>query len=184
MNKNRKLFLITFFTITLFTLSCAGNLERIVIHGRGPVYELTVPISHLRLLIPQNRFFIDEHDNDNPRYFQFSNKNKPQIIISGWFENENNYPGIKKLWSDDLEDWPRSFLPEPQNIFFSKIGIWEVVTYDLPISEGTNSHIRAQYVKKGTWIDLHLSITSKKSISENQKILSDVLQRIQIEEKH
>ena len=63
---------------------------------------------------------------------------------------------------------------------FAKISDWEAVLYDMALPFGSNSHIRAQWVQAGTWIDLHLSITSDLTIAENRTKLKRVLKSISV----
>ena len=42
--------------------------------------------------------------------------------------------------------------------FYGRVG-WEVAFYDIGLAGGTSAHLRAEQVRAGTWIDLHLSIT-------------------------
>lgn len=55
--------------------------------------------------------------------------------------------------------------------------------YDMALPFGANSHIRAHWVQAGTWIDLHLSITTERTIDENRAVLKRVLKSISVKQK-
>jgi hypothetical protein len=48
---------------------------------------------------------------------------------------------------------------------------------------GSNSHLRAELAEKGTWIDVHMSITSDRSSAESRATLLEALNQIQVNEK-
>ena len=55
--------------------------------------------------------------------------------------------------------------------------------YDMALPGGSNSHLRAHWVQAGTWIDLHLSITSQRTSAENRALLKSVLKSIRVRQK-
>ena len=60
---------------------------------------------------------------------------------------------------------------------------WEAVIYDIETPFGSNSNIRANWVQAGTWIDLHLSITSNRPPAENRAKLKSVLKSVRVRQK-
>src|SRR5258705_10027971 len=132
-------------------------------------FALTVPVSRLTLRIPKEGLLEERASQggatDNPRYFQFRDAKKG-IIISGWFEAEKRFTSAKKEWEKDTKEWNRRGLAAPKEVAFEKIDGWDAVLYDMPIPSASNSHVRAHWVQAGTWIDIHLSVTSERSRSE------------------
>ncbi len=150
-------------------------------------FMLTVPISKLTMTIPKaglsNAKSRTGGSTDSPRYFLFEGK-KEGINISGWFESDKSFTSAEKVWEDDTREWARGGLPTPTNVVFQKVGRWETVIYDyLPMSSVSNTHIRAQWVEAGTWIDLHISLTSDMPLAECRKRLMALLKRIKVGEK-
>jgi hypothetical protein len=120
---------------------------------------------------------------DSPRYFYLEDK-ALQLIISGWFEPSKGFRGIKSFWEDEIRAWKRGGLPEPHNILFTKIANWDAILYDISIPKGSNSHIRAHWLQAGTWIDIHLSMTSDRPSSEVRNTLQSLLKNIRVKEKN
>jgi hypothetical protein len=117
----------------------------------------------------------------SPRYFYFEDS-KLDLIVSGWFESAQGFSGIKKFWEEQTNGWKQMGLPPAQKVSFSKIGNWETINYEMAFSGGTNYHIRAHWVQAGTWIDIHLSLTSDLTSAESQKLLDSLLRTISIKE--
>jgi asparagine N-glycosylation enzyme membrane subunit Stt3 len=63
------------------------------------------------------------------------------------------------------------------------LGGWDAIVYRLPSTGGSGSHIRAQWLQAGTWIDMHLSSHGEDSAEENAKRLAALLGRIRVSEK-
>jgi hypothetical protein len=118
----------------------------------------------------------------NPRYFYFNDSSRG-LVISGWFEPAEAFKGLKQFWADETEAWKRGDLPPAHNVQFGSIGEWQAITYDMDIPRGNNSHIRAHFVRAGTWIDLHLSATANRSRGELRASLEAILNSIAVSEK-
>jgi hypothetical protein len=159
----------------------AGNARLAVVESDSS-YEVTVPASRVVMLIPRAALVRVDVRHDNPRYFYFQDK-RAGMIISGWFEAAERYPGLQQLWSKDTAAWRTKGLPEPRNVRLTRIAKWEAITYDMPDPAATNSHLRAQRLQAGTWIDVHLSVTSAQSNAANQVVLGKALTAIQVKEK-
>jgi hypothetical protein len=144
-------------------------------------YEITLPRSKLLLRIPENHL-APGGGPDSPAYFELSSAT-PNLIVTGWFEPAGNYEGAQKLWKGDAKAMTDGGLPAPRNIVFLKRGPWEIITYHIPLPQGASAHLRAELVQAGTWLDLHLSITSGQPVAAAREKLLAVLQGITVEEK-
>src|ERR1700693_2906550 len=109
-------------------------------------YELSVPISRLVMTIPKNGLVRGSNTGGGAaasrRYFYFEDKSR-SVIVSGWFEAEQGFRGIKDFWESETTAWKRKGLPEAQDVTFSDVGKWKAIIYDIHIPSGNNSHIRA-----------------------------------------
>jgi hypothetical protein len=147
-------------------------------------YELSVPVSRLVMNIPKSglpRARRPASPNSHPRYFYFVDG---LLNVSGWFEPASGFTGIKPFWARETEAWRKRGLPAPVDTAFAKIGQWEAVIYDIASPGGTNSHVRAHWVQAGTWIDIHLSVTSDRSSRETRQRLTELLEAIQVRERN
>lgn len=171
--------------LVAFTARAAGMPVEIDIQQRNGAYELTVPASRLAITIPRGNLILKADAPGsvaNPRYFFFEDDTQ-HMIVSGWFEPDPGFPGIAKFWEDQTKTWRENGLPEPHAVSVARISDWEAVIYDMALPFGHNSHIRAHWVQAGTWIDLHLSITSEDTSSENRAKLRRTLKSIQVRQK-
>jgi hypothetical protein len=172
-------------SVTIGWTEPAQAQQSIQINENGDNYELSVPISRLTMSVPKDGLMQDKSSGgrEGPTYFYLQDPTL-NLIISGWFEPEAAFAGIKKLWQSETEAWSRRGLPAPQRVTFEKIEGWEVILYDIPFGPGSNSHIRAQWVEGGTWIDLHLSITSRQPSKESRDQLMAVLKAIKVSKRN
>jgi hypothetical protein len=151
-------------------------------------FELTVPVSRLAMTIPKGGLAQGKKPEvgggtDSPRYFIFEDAAE-RLFISGWFEPQDRFPGIQEFWNDETSDWSQRNLPAPQNVSFLKSDGWEVIAYDLPGPGGiNNSHVRAHWLQAGTWIDIHLSVTSDRPNAELREKLLTLLKGVRVREK-
>lgn len=180
--------------IALLGLACverapaAAADEKIQVLERDGAIMLTVPVSRLAMLIPKQEAVTlvsnaASGGSNSPRYFYFEDR-KAGIIASGWFESAGGYSNAKNLWAEETATWKKKGLPEPSNVQFQPIGKWDAITYELPVPSGANTHIRAQWVEAGTWIDLHLSMTSVRPLADCQAALMALLNSILVREKN
>lgn len=160
--------------------------DAIQVNRVGDLYRFSVPVSRLVLSIPAAGFtqrnMAVGGSTDNPRYF-FLESPAEHINISGWFEPDSAYKGVKKHWEIDASAWKKRNLPEPRDVTFAKVGSWEAVYYDNELPVATNAHLRAHWVQAGTWIDIHLSIITKKPSKEARAQLETLLKSITVAEK-
>jgi hypothetical protein len=148
----------------------------------GDSYFLTVGASKLVVTMPKDRLAADASQNPSPRYFSFSSK-ADGLIVSGWFEPDREYPGVEARWKETAERVKNQGLPEPRDVQIGKVGIWDVMSYELHIANLTNTDLFAEYVQAGTWLELHLSTASTGSASDHRAKLVAYLQRISVTEK-
>jgi len=184
----RVLFLASIALLLISAATYAGpsKNETIQINELKESYELTVPVSQLIMVIPKDglsqKKIASGGSADNPRYFGFVNE-ALGLIISGWFESAQRFPGLQKSWDSDTKEWSRRGLPVPQGVAFVKISNWDAIVYDLRIPSGSNSHIRAHWLQADTWIDIHISMTSDRPSAESRAKLTALLKTIQVREK-
>ncbi len=159
---------------TLAIVESAGN------------YVLTVPVSRLVMTIPKGKLALKVNraggSADSPRYFYFEDKDSP-LLISGWFESDEGFPGIKQFWANETAAWKRGGLPEARDVTFAQLGGWNAIIYDTDAPIGRNSHIRAHWLQGGTWIDIHLSLTADLPQKEIREKLQNILKTIRVAEK-
>src|SRR5262245_9930234 len=150
-------------------------------------YNLSVRVSRLSMTLPKNNWSPKAKSiggsTNNPRYFYFEDKKEAGSILSGWFEPDRSFKGIRNHWEKDTQSWKTQGLPEPTNVSFQKLGRWDTVMYDHTLGNAVSSHLRAHWVQAGTWIDLHISTTTFRSSAENRQALKSLLSGISISEK-
>ena len=161
--------------------------DRMVVAEKADAYEITVPVSHVQMSVPKAGFVPVRNPPgaaDSARYFYLADQAN-HIYISGWFEPASRFPGVKSLWSEQVQDWQRRGLPQPQSSAFLTLGEWEAVSYELVVPElsGHDCHIRAHHLQGETWIDLHLSALAANSCEEGRAPLAALLKSIRITEK-
>jgi hypothetical protein len=149
-------------------------------------YVLTVPVSRLLITIPKGglkRTVSPVHGaTDSPRYFIFEDTSR-QLIVSGWFESDDRFAGIKKYWAETIAARKKQDVPDALDVSFENVGSWKTILYDTASPVNGRSNIEAHWVKHGTWIDLHLSLISNDSQAERRNRLRDVLKAIEVSEK-
>jgi len=70
-----------------------------------------------------------------------------------------------------------------QDVVMGKTGSWQTVLYDMLVPGGRSSNMRAESVRAGTWIDLHLSVTTRHSEADNRETLQKSLDAIRVDER-
>jgi len=187
MNRFLTLTLATVLTcVSLVAMAAAGQdaaSQRLVIAEKNGAYELSVPVSRLVMTLPKGQFTSSQPDasSGNPRYFSFQDK-KAALIVSGWFEPEQAFNGLEDFWAGEQRSLTQNGI-RIENIVKDKIQKWQVVLYEVRLPGGRSSNMRAEFVQAGTWIDLHLSVTSDRPEAENQAALRKVLETIRVEER-
>lgn len=152
----------------------------------GDKYVLTVPVSRLVMTIPKDGLVRGKSKSggstDSPRYFFLENK-AVQTFVSGWFESAQGFTNAKQLWAGETAAWKKQGSPEPHDVSFEKVGSWDAVSYDVSAAGLDASHIRAHWVQAGTWIDIHISLTSNAPQAQRRATLRELLTSIQVSEK-
>ena len=149
-------------------------------------YVMSVPVSRLIMTVPKGRLVRGDPaiggGTASPRYFYLDDK-ASALVISGWFESDQGFAGIKQFWANESAAWQGGNLPQPTDVVFEEIGKWNAIVYDMAVPGGRNSNIRAHWIQAGTWIDIHLSLTSKASSAELRGQLREMIKSIQVVEK-
>lgn len=149
-------------------------------------YVLTVPVSRLVMIVPKGGLARVNNSlggaTNSPRYFFFEDRSI-NLIVSGWFESDDHFKGVERFWAEEMAAWKQKNLPEPHDVSFEDLGSWKAILYDIGIPANGNSHIRAHWVQAGTWIDVHLSLTSNESQKKRRDKLREALKAIQVLEK-
>lgn len=147
-------------------------------------YELTVPVSRLVMDVSDSNLEQGEGAASSPRYFLFRDRARG-LVLSGWFEPADSYPGMQAFWKNETAGWKKNGLDDPVDVVFKKVGNWDAIAYDmkLPAPRATDTHQRAEWVQAGTWIDLHLSLTSSLPSAEAREKLQGILKTITVREK-
>ena len=183
-----------FVTALLFVGGCAGTGEKhppdesIEISEVNGSYHLSVPVSRLTMTMAKSNWSPKDKSSlggatQNPRYFYFEDEKEASQIMSGWFEQDHLFRGVPALWEQDTKSWKKVGLPEPINVSFEKFGGWDTVMYDHVFGNALSSHVRAHWVRSGTWIDVHISTTTNNSSAENRAKLKALLSDISVSEK-
>ena len=149
-------------------------------------FVLTVPESRLVMTIPKGdlkQTVSPTHGaTDSPRYFLFEDA-AGQLIVSGWFESADRFGGIKKYWAETIAARKKQNVPDALAVSFENVGSWKTILYDTASPMNGMSNIEAHWVEHGTWIDLHLSLTSNDSQAVRRDKLRDALKAIEVSEK-
>lgn len=162
---------------------------RLVVEQRGDEFVLNVPVSRLSLSFPHEGMIQQAPSstgdgNQHPRYFMFSDKTSG-TILTGWIESAESYKGFDAFWKAELRSLSRVPQFKPRNVRTSKVGEWEIAAYDvnLPMKGAINTHLRAEWVSMGTWIDIHISVTNTESIEAGRARALKLLESLRVAEK-
>jgi hypothetical protein len=145
-------------------------------------FEFTVPESRVVVKVPDIGLRRDDPTGGGPRYFKLSRSN-PQLILSGWLEPAPRYKGLEAFWESEARSPAYAGEGAPTHVEMLQVGPWEVVCFDVAAPGGTSSHLRAERVQAGTWIDLHLSSTSAREPPALREELLAALRTVQVVEK-
>ncbi len=147
-------------------------------------YRLNVPASRIEVILHGDNLEQQPGGSNSPRYFFFDDRGQG-AVISGWFEPAQGFPGIKQFWENETRGSKNDKLPGPVNVKFGNLGKWQIVAYEIkfPAANVSNVHLRAERVQAGTWLDLHLSMTSNLSSAAARAKLEAVLESLEVREK-
>ena len=147
-------------------------------------FRLSVPVSRLIMTLPRGNLTVVHESGSgaaaSSRYFHFEDAHG--IIISGWFESAQSYGSIKQFWKGETDAWKKNHLPNPRDTSIVKIDNWDAILYDIKVPGGSNTHIRGEWVELGTWIDVHISVTTAEPIGAARARAMSVLRSIRITE--
>lgn len=136
------------------------------------------PAANIALVLPSGNFSdlagAGAGPVDNPRYFILADPAEGQDL-SGWFESAGKYHGVRDFWAKESTG---PGLTDAKHVEFSKVGVWDVVTYDIALGDATSANLRAETVMGTTWIDLHFSMTSRTPTAERQRKQAELLKAI------
>jgi len=60
---------------------------------------------------------------------------------------------------------------------------WDAMVYEMPMQSGHISNVRAHWVSAGTWIDLHLSVSSDNESDRLRTDLKEFLSSVEVTQK-
>lgn len=128
---------------------------------------------------PQSKLLVEFPDLktrvDREGYF-LGATSSPQVNVSGWLEPAERYAGMKKFWAKESGG--------KINGVFGREGDWETVSYQIAMNLGgkktVQQHLRAELVRDGTWVDLHLSVIGESGNLDLERQLLAVLRRTRI----
>jgi hypothetical protein len=148
--------------------------------------ELSVPASRLILSFPRGGLAaVDEPRNGaaaSSRYFHF-NDEKRGLVVSGWFEPASSYVGFEKFWMEELLAMMKNGVPLREAPDVVKAGAWQAVAFNVGLPNGVSANVRAELISAGTWVDVHISVTSKGSPREAREQAVQFLNSIVAKEK-
>jgi len=157
---------------------------------KGDTIELTVPASALVLTFPKGG--LDEMDMtgvaaaSSPRYFGFSDS-LSGLVVSGWIEPASAFAGYKQFWEAEFSAMKEGgFMPiEPPTPV--DVVDWVAIAYELPLPKtantAVNTHIRAELIKNGTWVDLHISVTGDMPLAEARSQVLELMKSVVVTKK-
>jgi hypothetical protein len=162
----------------------------IVVTVTGDTIELAVPVSAISLRIPKGDLApVDGSKSGaqaSPRYFHLEDAGRG-LVVSGWFEPATAFKGFETFWMGEFSAMKRAGLVPTAPPTSVAAGNWSGAAYEIPVpggvGKGVNTHIRAELIKAGTWIDLHISITSQKALADARSEALDFLKSIVVNEK-
>jgi hypothetical protein len=168
------------------------NPNLIRVHAHEDYYGVSNLGSEFYVFIPRKGYVREKPKtaSDHSSYFYFSDERRG-MILSGWIVPGDDYPGKLAYWDETVLQWKEQGLTDPQNVEHGKQGNWDGTLYEGAIPSGlvspsgeTSSHMWAHWVQYGTWIHLHLSVTSKLPSREHRDLLVQELKGIRVQKRH
>jgi hypothetical protein len=151
--------------------------------------ELTVPVSRLILSFPKGSLAAVAGERTgaqaHPRYFHYADANSG-LVVSGWIESSDAFEGFRKFWIGELAAMKKSGMPPTTPPVAVEAGEWIGIAYEIALpgtTDVTNTHIRAELLRAGTWADLHISLTTAESVPVAREKLARFLKSITVREK-
>jgi hypothetical protein len=148
--------------------------------------ELSVPVSTLTLVFPRGNLASVEEPRvgatASPRYFHLVDE-KRGLVVTGWFESASSWDGFEKFWAGELRAMKNAGVSIRKAPDVVAAGPWLAAAYDVDLPRnGTSANVRAELIRAGTWIDIHISITSDLPQSEEREQAVQFLRSIAIKE--
>jgi hypothetical protein len=145
-------------------LASEGTNSTLVVTNLQDSIELSVPVSQLTLVIPRGNLASVEEPRigatASPRYFHFVDE-KQGLVVTGWFESASSWNGFEKFWAGELRAMKNAGVSIRKAPDVVAAGPWLAAAYDVDLPRKvTSSNVRAELIRAGTWIDIHISITS------------------------
>jgi hypothetical protein len=148
--------------------------------------EMSVPASRLTVIFPRGGLATVNEPRTgaaaSSRYFHF-NDEKRGLVVSGWFEPASSYVGFEKFWTGELLAMKKNGIPLREAPDVVKAGPWQAVAYNVELPKGVSANVRAELISAGTWVDVHISVTSEGSAREAREQAVQFLRSIVAEEK-
>jgi hypothetical protein len=158
--------------------SASGTL---VITSLEDSIELSVPVSKVTLTFPRGGLATVNEPRSgataSPRYFHFYDE-KRGLVVSGWFEPASSFVGFEKFWTRELLAMKKNGVPIKEAPEVVHAGAWQAVAYDVGLPNGVSANVRAELISAGTWVDLHISVTSPGSAREAREQAVEFLKSI------
>jgi len=177
---------ISFVVFLPFMADAASPDQSLVITETDNSIRLSVPVSRLALVLPRGKLVsadgVRTGASASPRYFRFKDP-KLGLIVSGWFEPSNSYPGFGEFWEAEFTAMKKNGLIPVSRPELVKADNWLTVAYELTAPGGINTHLRAHLVQAGTWIDMHISVTTEKPIKVARKEALAFLKSVAVTER-
>jgi hypothetical protein len=175
---------------THFVVAADSGNAAIVTTMTGDNIELTVPASAISLKVPKGDLAPVEESRagaqESPGYFYFADAGRG-LVVSGWFEPAASFVGFEKFWVGEFSAMKRSGLIPKAPPTSVAVGNWLGAAYEIEVpssvGKGVNTHIRAELIKAGTWIDLHISITAQTPLADARSEALEFLKSIVVIEK-
>ena len=193
------LYKVSMFLVTVLLAGCSATptayqreVATLQVTEKEHKYELTVPASRLILSLPKGQFVRAKGASKSPGYFMFSDDQRG-LYVSGWIEPAHAFVGTAQLWESNAAELVKQGTP-PKDVTFGSVGDWEVVWHQatFPVQDGKpieqlqgkiNAHLRAQTVRAGTWIELHLSTLTEAPYEKQKESITALLRTIEVSQK-
>jgi hypothetical protein len=171
-------------------VAAASGDSTIVVTITSDTIELKVPVSAISLRIPKGNLAPVEESKTgaqaSPRYFHFEDVDRG-LVVSGWFESAKAFRGFESFWVGEFSAMKRTGLVPTAPPTSIAVGNWSGAAYEIPlpsaVGEGISTHIRAELIKAGAWVDLHISLASEKPPADARSEALEFLKSIVVIEK-
>jgi len=175
---------------TLLLVACASTgptaAHRIAIGDTGEKLEVTVPLSKLIMSLPKGELRLVEKNQGgataSPRYFYLEDRSSG-TILSGWFEPAERVSDLQASWTTEMDNLRKRGFGPAQDVESGSVGPMRTILYALPAPRGSSVHIRASYVRAGTWVDLHASVTRDIPAAAARERVLALMRSIEFREK-